>query len=201
MLPLTLYIPGFDKHVIRDGIPRIVRYAAQCDNSSPSMNGNLTHHLSVDHVKLDGALRRAMDNPQVVDMAAYAEFREGLLRHIGMEEKILLPAARKANGGKPLASEERLHLDHCALAALLVLTPTPAILSMIKTILEKHNPLEEGPGAVYEECEQLLGAEIDAVLGRLTAAPRVRVAPHADSAISFESARIALRNAGYDFSL
>ena len=62
-----------------------------------------------------------------------------------------------------------------------------------ETILEKHNPLEEGPGAVYEECEQLLGAEIDAVLGRLTAAPRVRVAPHADSAISFESARIALR--------
>jgi hypothetical protein len=165
------------------------------------MNGNLTHYLSDDHVKLDDALRRAMNNARVVDLAAYAEFREGLLRHIGMEEKILLAAARKANGGKPLANEAQMHLDHCALAALLVLTPTPAILSMIKTILEKHNPLEEGPGAVYDECERLLGAEIDAVFQQLTAAPRVRVAPHADSEISFESARINLRNAGYDFQL
>jgi hypothetical protein len=49
-----------------------------------------------------------------------------------------------------------LHLDHCALAALLVPTPTPTILTAIKTILEKHNPLEEGPGAVYEKCEELL---------------------------------------------
>ena len=165
------------------------------------MPGKIYRYLSDDHVKLDDALRRATSHPGIIDMPAYAEFREGLLRHIGMEEKILLPAARAANGGKPLASEEQLHLDHCALAALLVLTPTPVILRAIKTILEKHNPLEEGPGAVYDECEQLLSSEIDSVLSRLTAAPRVRVAPHADSAVSFESARTALRNAGYDLSL
>ena len=165
------------------------------------MHGKIFRYLSDDHLKLDDALQRATSHPEIIDMPAYAEFREGLLRHIGMEEKILLPAARTANGGKPVAFEERLHLDHCALAALLVPTPTPSILNAIKTILEKHNPLEEGPGALYEECEQLLGSELDAVLQRLTTAPRVRVAPHADSAISFESARIALRNAGYDFSL
>ena len=54
------------------------------------MSGRIYRYLSDDHVKLDDALRRAMKNPQLIDMPAYAEFREGLLRHIGMEEKILL---------------------------------------------------------------------------------------------------------------
>jgi hypothetical protein len=165
------------------------------------MSGKIYRYLSDDHLKLDDALRRATRHPETIAMSAYAEFREGLLRHIGMEEKILLPAAQTANGGKPIASAGRLHLDHGALAALLVPTPTPAILTAIKTILEQHNPLEEGPGAVYEECEQLLGSQIDQVLSRLTTTPRVRVAPHVDSAISFESAQNALRKAGYDLSL
>jgi hypothetical protein len=35
-----------------------------------------------------------------IDAAAYAEFRTGLLNHIGMEEKILLPAAPQARGAQ-----------------------------------------------------------------------------------------------------
>lgn len=40
----------------------------------------------------------------------------------------------------------KLRLDHGALAALLVPTPTPAIIVAIHTVLAAHNSLEEGPG-------------------------------------------------------
>jgi hypothetical protein len=74
---------------------------------------------------------------------------------------------------------------------------TPAILNAIRTILANHNPLEEGPGGLYEECERLLGPGVEPVLRRLRNAPRVPVAPHVDNFISMDSARNALRRAGY----
>src|SRR4029077_6659346 len=107
------------------------------------MSGKVYRYLTDDHTRLDDALERATRDPNHIDWSAYAEFREGLLRHIGMEEKILLPAARSADGGKPLASAAKLHLDHGALAALLVPTPTDVIVAAIQTILASHNPVEE----------------------------------------------------------
>ena len=165
------------------------------------LGGKIYSYLANDHARLDGALRRATRDPNQIDWAAYAEFREGLLRHIGMEEKILLPAARSANGRKPLPSVDKLHLDHGALAALLVPTPTSAIIAAIKTILDGHNPLEEGPGGVYEECERLLGTGADEIVLRLQSAPRVAMAPHVDNFTALESARNALRRAGYDVTV
>jgi hypothetical protein len=117
-----------------------------------------------------------------------------------MEEKILLPAARVAYG-EPLPRAAQLHLDHGALAALLVPTPTSGILAAIRTILGRHNAIEEGPGGLYEQCEQLLGLDVEGVLTRLQAAPDVAMAPHVDSAIAFESIRAALSRAGYHFGL
>jgi len=58
--------------------------------------------------------------------AAYAEFRAGLLKHIALEEKILLPAAQRLNGANPLPIAAKPRLNHGALAALLVPTPTLA---------------------------------------------------------------------------
>lgn len=160
--------------------------------------GKIYNYLAEDHVRLDDALLRTMKNPDAVDMAPYAEFRAGLLRHISMEEKILLPAARAANEGKPLSAAGRLHLDHGALAALLVPTPTPSIMKVVKTILDAHNPVEEGSGGIYDECERLIGAEVDDVLTRLQNARPVLLAPLVDSPIAFASARTALQKAGYD---
>src|SRR5215471_19239239 len=139
-------------------------------------------YLVDDHARLDAALERG----------DYTEFREGLLRHIGMEQKIVLPII----GTTPLT--ERIHLDHGALAALLVPTPTPAILNAIRTILQNHNPLEEGHGGLYEECERRLGAGVSEVLKRIQDAPPVPVARHVDNQISMESLRNALRRAGYE---
>jgi hypothetical protein len=115
-----------------------------------------------------------------------------------MEEKILLPAAQRARGGKPLAAAARLRLDHGALAALLVPSPTAAIGNAIRTILERHNAVEEGPEGVYEACERLAGSEAEGLLAALTSMPAVPVSRHADGALVFAALRRALTRAGYD---
>src|SRR5690242_10613908 len=99
------------------------------------MTGAVTRYLEKDHARIDDALRRAAGRGERIEPIAYAEFREALLRHIGMEEKILLPAARAARSGEPLPQAAQLHLDHGALAALLVPTPTTGIVDAIRTIL------------------------------------------------------------------
>ena len=164
------------------------------------MAGAITRYLEKDHERIDDALRRA-DSGETIDLDAYAAFRGALLRHIGMEEKILLPAAQAARGGEPLPATARLHLDHGALAALLVRTPTKAIIVALRAILNRHNPIEEGPEGVYEQCEQLEGVDKEAILARLKATPPVTMNPYADSEIAIDSMRAALQRAGYSFDL
>jgi hypothetical protein len=161
------------------------------------MTGAIHHYLAEDHRRLEDALQRAMRDSEHIDATAYLEFRGGLLRHIGMEEKILLPAAQAAIGA-PLPLAAKLRLDHGALAALLVMTPTRPIVAAIRSILQSHNLLEEGPEGVYVQCEQLMGRKADELLGRLQSARPVAMAPYVDSPIAVASARDALRRAGYD---
>ena len=57
--------------------------------------------------------------------------------------------------------------------------------------------MEEGPGGIYERCEQLAGAEADALLAQLQAAPAVPVAPYSDDPQVMSVVRRALARAGY----
>jgi hypothetical protein len=161
------------------------------------MPGKIYRYLADDHARLDGLLQRATIHPDAIEPSAYAEFRAGLLKHIAMEEKILLPAAQRLRGGEPLPVAAKLRLDHGALAALLVPTPTLAIVAAIRTILKAHNPIEEGPGGLYEQCEALAGVEADQILDALRNAPEVKVAPHNDGPNIIEATRRALARAGY----
>jgi hypothetical protein len=165
------------------------------------MPGPLSRVLAADHVRLDGLLQRAVADAGAIHLATYAAFRAGLLTHISMEEKILLPAAQRWHGGTPLPLAAKLRLDHGALAALLVPTPTPAIITALRTILAAHNVLEEGPGGVYETCEQLAGTNAHELLAQLQAAPEVPVAPYADGPQVMSVVRRALARAGYDLDL
>lgn len=161
------------------------------------MPGKIYRYLADDHERLDGLLDRAMADPENIDREAYAAFRSGLLKHIGMEEKILLPAARRARGGEPLPVAARLRLDHGALTALLVPSPTVAVVAAIRAILTAHNPIEEDPGGMYEQCEKLAGDETDQILRQLQEAPEVKVLPHVDSDFVMDAARRAVARAGY----
>ncbi len=162
------------------------------------MCGPLYHFLANDHAHLDALLERVIAISGEINRATYAEFRAGLLKHIGMEEKILLPAAQRWRGGEPLPIAAKLRLDHGALTALLVPTPTPAIVAALRAILSTHNAREEGPGGVYESCEQLAGQEAEALLTQLRAAPKVPMAPYADGPHVMSTVRRALTRAGYD---
>jgi hypothetical protein len=165
------------------------------------MAGKIYRYLAGDHERLDALLEHAISDPENIDMSAYAQFRSGLLKHIGMEEKILLPAARRIRGGEPLPVAAKLRLDHGALTALLVPSPTPQVIAAIRTILKLHNPIEEDPGGMYEACEELAGPEVDEILRQLQEAPEVKVLPHVDTPFVMEAARRALARAGYELDL
>ena len=165
------------------------------------MAGKIHHHLAGDHQRLDALLEHAMSNPENIDAAAYAQFRAGLLKHIGMEEKVLLPAARKLRGGEPLPVAPRLRLDHGALAALLVPSATAPVIAAIRAILKIHNPIEEDPGGMYDQCEELAGAEADQILRQLQDYSEVRVLPHVDNPFVMEATRRALARGGYDLQI
>ncbi len=161
--------------------------------------GPITRFLAEDHRRLDGLLQSAVADIDQVDHAAYDRFRAGLLRHIGMEEKILLPAAQRWHGGKPLPVAAKLRLDHGAIACLLMPTPTAAIIAMLRGILADHNELEEGLDGLYETCDVLAAAETEPIVARLEAAPEVQVMPYSDTTTVINTVCRAVERAGYHF--
>ena len=133
-------------------------------------------------------------------MEAYQRFRERLLRHIRIEERILLPMAERKRGAA-LSLAARLRLDHGALAALLMLPPVDPAFRAIRAVLDAHNPLEEAEHGVYEECESLGGSDITEVLAQIAATPRVPVSSWVDSPKIVAAAQRALVRAGHDPAL
>jgi hemerythrin HHE cation binding domain-containing protein len=162
--------------------------------------GSLTRVLMDDHRRLDALFRSAVADPFNVDAAIYDQFRAGLLRHIGLEEKIVLPTLQRLREGIPCDLAAKLRLDHGALAALLMPTPTPAIVAAIRAILSAHNALEEGPEGLYEVGDHVAESEVGSLLERLRAAPEVTVTPTSDSTAVMKTVRAALERAGYHLS-
>lgn len=162
------------------------------------MNGPLYNFFAGDHRRLEGLLDRATARPGEYEMEAYAQFRMGLLRHIKIEEKILLPMAQKARGGEPLPVAAKIRLDHGAITALLVPSPSPMIIAAMRKILADHNVLEESRGGLYEACEQLVGDEVESLLEKAKSTPEVPVNPHNDKSFVLDATRRALARAGYD---
>jgi hypothetical protein len=159
----------------------------------------ITDFLVKDHGRLEGLLQSAVAQVGSVDQGTYDQFRAGLLRHIGMEEKILLPAAQRLRAREPLLIASKLRLDHGAIATLLIPTPTVAIIAMIRAVLKDHNTIEEGPGGLYETCDELAGSEAAQLLATLQAAPEVTVLPQSDTPTVMSTLHRVLERAGYTF--
>lgn len=151
------------------------------------MENTISAFLASDHDRLDALLKGE---------GGYEEFRRGLLKHVGMEEMILLPAVKRLTGA-PAALASKIRLDHGALTALLVPTPTPQILRAIEAILVPHNELEERDGGLYAACQDSLGAEAATVLEALKRARDIPPAAHADGPHVQGVIRRALDAAGY----
>ena len=125
---------------------------------------------------------------------SYQGFRAGLLRHIGLEEKLLFPSLRRSGDVKTLEMVNRLHREHALFAALLIPRPTGEILQQLRDRLGDHNHREEGPGGLYELAEGIAGENAGALAAELRAGPEARVAQHFDTPRSHENIRILTRN-------
>jgi Hemerythrin HHE cation binding domain len=163
------------------------------------LQGPLAQFLAGDHDRLDALLRRALARPGEIDREPFDAFRAGLLRHIALEEKILLPAARAARDGEPLPIARRLRIDHGAITSLLVPTPTPEIAAEIRSILVPHNRVEEEPGGLYQTCDRLLADQAAEILARMRAYPEVKVAAYKDGPKVHRTAASALASSQRQF--
>ena len=156
--------------------------------------GPLQRFFAADHRRLDELLRRAVAGHGPLDPACFGAFRAGLLRHIGMEEKVLFAVARAARGGQPLPIAARLRVDHGAIAALLVPTPTRALVAQLLTVLGPHNRREEERGGAYEACDEALGASAAERLveEELRGFPEPPLKPYNDQPAVFEHIAVNL---------
>lgn len=158
------------------------------------MDGPIARHLAEDHDRLEALLAQATARQDAIDPVPYEAFRAGLLRHIGLEEKILNPAFRQAGPVDPRFEEiaRRLRIDHGAIAALLVPSPSHALVAEIRSILDPHNGLEEGPEGYYALCDARLAPQAEALVERMRAYPPVRTMPHHDGPAAHRTAAEAL---------
>lgn len=154
---------------------------------------DLRELLSDDHAQLDAFLGASLGADGTVDQQSYAAFRRGLLRHIGIEEKILFPAIRQRRGESEVTRQ--LHRDHAALSALLVPPPDAAIIGEIRAILDRHNPLEEDAQGMYDVVERLVGEGLPEILERVRAYPEVPMARYSDTPILRASIEKLVRDA------
>jgi hypothetical protein len=66
------------------------------DQSGAPPHDAIWRFLADDHARLDSLLLRAGSRHSVKELPAYDQFRRAPLHHTAMEEKVLLPAAKRA---------------------------------------------------------------------------------------------------------
>lgn len=163
------------------------------------MNKPLYHFFTKDHHRIEALLNKATEQPENIDLNYYHQFRSALLRHIGMEEKILFPAAKKVNPEVMTKLIPRFRLEHGALTSLMVPPPTKAIIKAIRHVLEIHDIAEEEPGGMYDVCEGLTQGQTQDLLDQLAEVPEVPTLALNPAPIAIEAARRALSRANYDY--
>lgn len=163
------------------------------------MNKLLYDYFTNDHRRIEGYLDKATEVHGKIDMEQYHHFRTGLLRHIKMEEKILFPAAQKANNNQPIPLAAKLRLDHGALTALMTVPPDADVVKVIRYVLEKHDLLEEEPGGMYDICENLTREQTEEIMAQLDQVTEVPVHPPSTFSFVLDASKRSLARAGFDF--
>ena len=166
---------------------------------SKSNVANLYDFFEQDHRRLEDLFKRATEWPEKVNQELYAEFRKGILRHISMEEKFVIPMIL-AMRGSPLHIARQLRFEHGAIVALLVPPPGKGIIGALQKVMAHHHQLEEGTGGLYESCERYAGEEAAQVLDKSRGLPEVPVLPHNPDAVAYEAASRTLARAGFTVS-
>ena len=135
------------------------------------MNGPLHRFFAADHRRLGALLSRSVSVPGQVDLVPFGEFRAGILKHIGMEEKVLFPAARRrARPPWPsppacawtTARSRRCWCPHRRRRSWRRSCPSSA-----RTIAAKRSP-----AGIYDACDEAVGpAEAERLVEQLRSFP------------------------------
>lgn len=162
------------------------------------MPGPIRRFLVDDHARLAALASRLVGPGGVVDAATDDELRRGLLRHLGWEESILMRLAQQLREGEPLPFATRVKIEHRAIRALLVPTPTAERARTLARVLAAHEETEAAPGGFYDLCDTLVSSDADAVVARLRTIAVPAVPAHDDGPRALETARRLLVQAGLD---
>jgi iron-sulfur cluster repair protein YtfE (RIC family) len=120
----------------------------------------VTDYLMNDHRRLDGLMETCRDLVEAADMkgaaATYAEFRQGLMRHIKIEEGLLFPEFEAATGlARNSGPTGVMRFEHAEIIRLLDLikelfdgaapaaTEFDSLRSALVALLHEHNGKEE----------------------------------------------------------
>ncbi len=163
------------------------------------MPGRLSIFFREDHRRLGDLLERSAADVSKIEHGTYSLFRAGLPRHISMEERVLIPALERSLGQLTAPMISTIRLDHGALAALLVPPPSRQVVAALRAILAGHNALEEGPGGLYDLCENSSRETAEALMEQVLRVPEVPVRPYNPDPGVLEATRRALARAGYDW--
>lgn len=163
------------------------------------MNKPLYEFFTRDHRRVDKLLEKATEGFTVTNEEKYRQFRIGLLTHIKMEENILFPAVKEANGGKQLPMIDRFRREHGALTTIVAAKPDPEVIKVLRHVLEKHDEAEEEQGGMYEVCENLTGEQTREILEKAKSITEVPVHPPNPADAVLKAAKRVLKRAGYDY--
>lgn len=156
---------------------------------------HISEYLHQDHIRLHGLLGATVAGPEI-DLESFELFRGGLLRHIAIEENILLREVRLRLGDVAHPAAHWLRVEHSALTALMVPTPDRALVDEIRGLLAGHDRREGGADGVYANCVEILGTEVADELGERAAGyPEIRLMPHYDGPNVVRTAAEALASA------
>jgi hypothetical protein len=128
--------------------------------------------MESDHRRIEESLSRALKGP-TLDEGCYREFREVLLRHIGIEERVLLCGLKAAR--IDFAQAKAIHREHAAMGALLAAVPDTSLARELERLLVGHIDLEESPEGLFALCRSGLSAQVLVVEAH--AYPAVKPAP------------------------
>lgn len=154
--------------------------------------------LEKQHRCIEQLFLTATSDPDIVDTTGYDQFRATILRHIAIEENVVLPLLRKhLPGGFPM--ELQLRMEHDAIAALCVLPPKSTVIFSLQGLIIRHNRLEEAHGTLYDLLDDCARREEEAEVCRQLTDFQQTVPPkYISNPLAYEYARRAVARAGYE---
>ena len=154
-----------------------------------------SEYLTRDHRHLEATLSEAIAGENI-DRERYDAFRRGLLRHIAIEENIVMPLIRERSENGFFALQQ-IHLEHGAIAALLVPPPDVELITVLRSLLDKHNLLEETQNTLYDVLDYCARTDRPELLERMETHPETRLNPNINNPAGLEPAKRAIQRAGY----